>query len=63
MEHYWHTTFLGKDTAYWMELQQRAEELKVDKLIEEISMLRGKISFYESRLDELHNYMVTMRKL
>jgi hypothetical protein len=50
-------TFLGHTMEYWLELQKKAEELAVTDYIEEIAKLRGKVSFYESRIQQ----MVEMR--
>jgi len=46
---------LGHSFEYWMTLQQRAEELKVVDLIEEIAKLRGKLQFYESRIEQMES--------
>ena len=47
-------TFLGHTVKYWLELEKKARKLDVVKLIEEIAELRGKVSFYESRIDEMN---------
>ena len=49
-------TFLGHTIQYWIELQKKARQLNVVKLLEEIAELRGKVSFYESRLDEMDDF-------
>lgn len=51
--------FLGKDMGYWIELEEqlRAHGDKTgdaQRLIEEIATLRAKVSFYESRIMEMH---------
>lgn len=46
--------FLGHTVAYWMDLNKRPRELAVEDLIEEIVKLRGKISFYESRISDMN---------
>lgn len=50
------TFFLGHDTKYWVELQKIAKELDVIELnwLDETSKLRGKISFYESRIKQMN---------
>ena len=49
--------FLGHTFEYWLELQQIAvKDFKVD-LIDEIAILRSKVSFYESRIQELSDFM------
>lgn len=48
--------YMGYPTNYWAELQKKAEKLDVVKWLEEIAELRGKVSFYESRLDEIEDF-------
>jgi len=53
--------FLGNPMNYWIELQRRvelgaADALEKKVLIQEIADLRGKVSFYESRIDQINNY-------
>ncbi len=50
------TLFLGHEIKYWIELDSHAQELHVDKLIEEIAILRAKVSFYEDRIDQLAHF-------
>ena len=51
-----YSTFLGHPFSYWLTLQRMIEEkgLEYDKLITEICQLRYKVSFYESRLQEMN---------
>lgn len=53
--------FYGHTYEYWMELERRFNqpELYRDKpaLLEEIIALRGRISFYESKIREMHELM------
>lgn len=49
--------YLEHPPEYWLALQQRAENLQADTLISEIAILRAKISYYESRIHELNNFM------
>jgi len=51
--------FLGHNMGYWLELERHAKELSVTHLITEIANLRAKLSFYESRIEE----MDMMRKM
>lgn len=48
--------FLGHTIKYWLELEKKARQLNAVKLLEEIAELRGKVSFYESRLDEMDKF-------
>lgn len=45
--------FLGKPLPYWLELKKRADELDASDLLAEVVELRGKLSFYESRIREM----------
>lgn len=50
------TSFMGHPPAYWHELQARLESsggIKATEMFEEIVMLRGKLSFHESRIAEM----------
>lgn len=49
--------FLGKTTEYWLELERQADTLNVPHLIREVASLRSKISFYESRIQDLSTFM------
>lgn len=56
---------MGKPYAYWLELEQRAEQLNtsstsVPKLFQEIAELRGKVSFYENRVREMNVFRVSV---
>lgn len=47
--------FLGKDIDYWLALQEMLDTTGIpEDLLEEVIKLRGKVSFYESRIKELH---------
>lgn len=50
-------TFMGQSIAYWVELHKKARILNVVKWLEEIAELRAKVSFYESRIKEMTNFM------
>lgn len=52
--------FYGKPISYWIELDRKARELNVENLIDEIAELRAKVSFYESRIEEMN--MIKNRK-
>jgi plasmid maintenance system antidote protein VapI len=49
-------TYLGHTADYWLELQLRVDILgrSDEKYIKEIAELKGKISFYESRIKEMN---------
>jgi len=49
--------FLGKPITYWLELNRKMEDLQLDKLIMEMATLRAKVSFYESRINEMEKFM------
>lgn len=54
--------FLGQSTEYWIELQRQVEEngpaaFSKERLIAEMAALRAKVSFYESRISELNQFM------
>lgn len=55
-------TFLGKPFRYWMELQQRVNELNYEKLMDDIVILSAKVSFYESRIKELSEFKIYLEK-
>jgi len=48
--------FLGETIEFWRELQCKANELGVVDWLKEIATLRGKVSFYESRIKELEDF-------
>ena len=50
---------LGHDIPYWTELQRRLEEgvPNGSALLEEIVMLRGRLTFYESRIQQMAEVM------
>lgn len=52
-------TYLGETAQTWLELKKRAEKLDVLDLVREIGMLRGKVSFYESRLDDMDRFKLS----
>jgi hypothetical protein len=52
---------MGRPTLYWIELQERCEALgSVDlmedivSLVKENQRLRGRIAYYESRIDQMN---------
>lgn len=45
--------FFGHTCEYWLELQRRVSPPEHRELIEEIARLRGRISFYESRIKDM----------
>ena len=48
--------FLGEEIDFWLELKEKAEKLDKVDCVREIAYLRAKVSFYESRLDEINNF-------
>jgi hypothetical protein len=51
----------GKPYRYWVELQAQTPP-DISKLILEIADLRAKVSFYESRIDEMNKFMEYINK-
>jgi hypothetical protein len=51
--------YLGHTAEYWSELQKKVDQLNCEDLIEEIVELRGKVSFYESRIKECNNLILS----
>jgi hypothetical protein len=49
--------FFGHNTEYWLELERQAKLENKCNLIEEIATLRSKVSFYESRIQQLTDFM------
>ena len=49
--------YLGQEANYWLELESKAKVLDITNWLEEIADLRGKVSFYESRIIELNKFM------
>jgi hypothetical protein len=49
--------FMGKPLNYWVELQNKADELNVSDLILDNAMMRAKVSFYEAKLNSMFSYM------
>lgn len=45
--------FLGHDIEYWLMLQQKATTFDVVDLIQELATLRGRLNFYESRIEQM----------
>ena len=57
-----YTTYFGRPAAYWQELQARFEKLharpaETADLLQEIGELRGRLSYYESRVRELATFL------
>lgn len=50
------TTLFGHEISYWEELERRFNAKAgpdAEALLEEVLLLRGKVSFYESRIAEM----------
>jgi hypothetical protein len=57
------TQFMGHDFSYWTELQKRVDDIpNAERLLSEIAVLRAKVSFYESRICEMREFMDSLRK-
>lgn len=48
----------GHSASFWLELLRLHENKEDIDLIEEIAMLRAKVSFYESRITAMNGFMV-----
>jgi hypothetical protein len=48
--------FLGHNMSYWLEVQKNIEKLDIVDYLKEIGDLRAKVSFYESRIDEMNKF-------
>lgn len=51
--------YMGHDGKYWSELQKHVElmgGIKVEKLINDNAKLRAKVSFYESRIEDMVSF-------
>ena len=58
------TQFLGKSLRYWVELKQQIDDNggqfpSKDRLLSEVAEMRAKLSFYESRIQEMNNFMMS----
>jgi hypothetical protein len=50
--------FMGEPYSFWAELRTRSEVTEEDiSLINEVLVLRGKVSYYESRILEMSKVM------
>ena len=46
---------MGKSPAYWVEIDRRVQEERLDTdLLQEVVRLKGKISLYESRIEQMN---------
>lgn len=45
--------FLGHPVGFWLKLRETSDSLNVTDFIQEIADLRAKVSFYESRIDQM----------
>ncbi len=48
--------FMGKPMSYWIELNTQAEIKGVEEYIKENALLRAKVSFYESRIEQMYQH-------
>lgn len=54
--------FAGKPAAYWIEMERRVKHelsFKAENLIVEIGRLRGRLSFLESRIEQINDFLKT----
>lgn len=49
--------FLGKPLSYWIEIDKDLKDKDTSQLINEVCTLRAKVSYYESRINELSEFM------
>ena len=49
--------YLGKPMKYWLELERLPKKMKYEGLILEIANLRSRVSFYESRIEEMARFV------
>jgi len=49
--------FLGKPISYWIEMKQELQEKDPNEYLDEIVRLRGLISYYESKIKQLSEFM------
>lgn len=47
--------YMGHPMNYWIELEKQAQKLNVMDFIQEIADLRARLSFYDSRLNQIQN--------
>jgi hypothetical protein len=50
-------TFLGHPIEYWIELNKRPKELKVEELLREIVVLKGQLQFTKEKLDYINKVL------
>ncbi len=48
------TTFLGHTAEYWLELNRRPKELRLEDLLQEIVILKGQLEFVKSRIKDIN---------
>lgn len=49
--------FLGHPINYWLELERKTLQSGTTDLLQEIADLRSKVSFYESRIKQMKEFM------
>jgi hypothetical protein len=55
-------TFMGRPCSYWRELQERfdkehARPFETANLLQEIAKLRGRLGFYENRIEQMAAFL------
>ena len=56
-------TLFGEDINFWIELRNQAMKKDIVDLIREIANLRAKVSFYESRIQQLGDFMESRKEI
>ena len=56
-------TFLGESIQYWIDLKQRVDKERLAPDLREISELRAKVSFYESRIQDMNRFLQATKEI
>ncbi len=52
--------FLGHPMAFWARMNQAMAERGTEDLLVEMVPLRGKVSFYENRIEQIHGMVAKL---
>ena len=58
-----HSLFFGKPFEYWVELNERAENLNVEHLLSDLAKYHAKVSFLTEKLQEMQAYLDHVNKM